>query len=392
MRWFLYVETHLRNLSASPFIWNGLVVVAVLAIAAVLPRLGNSLFSAVERCGCRIAERRGLAIVLIAAATILLRLVLLPWVPVPVPEVHDEFSYLLAADTFTRGHLANTPHPMWLYFDTFHVNQHPSYMSIYPPAQGAVLALGQILGNPWIGVLLSSAAMCAAVVWALQGWLPPRWALLGGILLLFRLAVFSYWMNSYWGGAVAALGGALVIGALPRIMRFRRPRDGIILGLGVVILANSRPFEGLIFCLPVAGALMIWLAHNRRLLWGSFVLPFLAIVLLGASFGAYYNWRGTGDPFLPPYILNVRSHFSIPQLVWQEARPPLQFQNAQFDAYYNGFWKNIARPTGTKAIRGAWMERLQYSVGFFLWPELCLPFLALPWMLRDRRVQLLICE
>src|SRR5260370_35911382 len=107
--------------------------------------------------------------------------------PVPQPKIHDEFSYLLAGDTFAHGHLANPPHPLWIFFDTFHVIQHPTYASMYPPAQGMVLALGKLLGNPWLGVLLSVAAMFRAIPWMLQGCMPSDWWLLGVVISQCRV-------------------------------------------------------------------------------------------------------------------------------------------------------------------------------------------------------------
>jgi hypothetical protein len=362
------------------------------------PHFGDRLAGAVENLGIQFAEHRRLAIFSLAAFTIALRLTLLWALPVPLPSVHDEFSYLLAADTFVHGRLTNPPHPMWVYFETFHVNQFPTYMSKYPPAQGAVLALGQLLGNPWIGVLLSTGTMCGAIVWALQGWLPPRWALLGGCLVVISIGIPDYWMNSYFGGSVAALGGALVLGALPRIRHFRRTRDALLMGLGMAILVNSRPLEGFIFCIPVLVVLVLWLFREGRDTFSMaaprLILPFCAVMLCCGIFDGYYNWRGTGHPLLTPYQVNDQAYWSTPPLYWKE-NPPRRYLNTQFDTFYN----ISSRNPGLRARIISFRQSLDFAIlvcytilSFCFSRVLSILFLVLPWMLADRRIRLLLIQ
>src|SRR5579862_547418 len=220
----------------------------------------NSLgLSRLEKFGKRLSARKSLSVALIGLSLFIIRGACAFSSGIPLPRYHDEFSYLLAADTFAHGRLTNPPHPMWIHFETYHVIWHPTYMSMYPPVEGLVLALGEVLGNPWIGQLLAASLMCAAICWMLQAWIPASWALLGGILVVARLGILSYWTNGYWCACMPALGGALVLGALPRIRKSQNGHDAVIMALGLFLLANTRPYEGLLLSAGVAIALFGWM-------------------------------------------------------------------------------------------------------------------------------------
>jgi hypothetical protein len=366
-----------------------------LALAFCWPRAGWKLFSRVERHLGRLARHRRLSLLAVGVSALTIRLCMLPLQPVPQPFIHDEFSFLLAGDTFASGRVTNPTHPMWQHFESFHITQKPSYMSMYFPAQGMVLAAGErITGNPWYGVCASAALMCSAICWMLQGWLPPRWALLGGILAVFRLALFSYWVNGYYGGAVAAIGGSLVLGALPRIIRSPLLSDMLLMSLGVALLANSRPYEGALLCAPVLWVLIWRMATKPHppapILLRRAAAP-VALLALTAGCMGYYNERVFGDPFTLPYQVNRAAYSSAPVFLWETPRKEPIYRHRVMREFYSKWeLKDFLYAKTPAGFISKTAQKLGTVVFFFYGTALMAPLITLPWVLRDKRLRFLV--
>ena len=386
------------GVTAHAFSWvlKVLKPVAIVAVVVYLqirfPQLWEKLgLARIERSGKRIARRKGLCVFLVGLCLFVIRGVGAILLGVPLPHYHDEFSYLLAADTFAHGRLTNPPHPMWVHFETFHVIWHPTYMSMYPPGQGLILALGEVLGSPWIGQLLASALMCAAVCWMLQGWIPARWALLGGVLVVARLGLLSYFTNGYWSACLPAVGGALILGALPRIEHGARRIHAVVMGVGLFILANTRPYEGFLLSVGVAVALFAWMCGKHgppaRVSWARVVLPLVLTLAPLAAWTSYYYYRVTGNPFRMAYTVNREMYAMGRYFIWQKSWPQKTYHHAKMQAQYE---RELREATEYKTLSGFLRRgrgKLYYFWQVYLVPPLPFVLIALPCAVRDRRLR-----
>jgi hypothetical protein len=271
------------------------------------------------------------------------------------------------------------------------------------------LAAGQLLGHPVIGVWLGMGLACGAGTYMLRTFVPARWAFVGGLLMASRLGM-SKWGWNYWGGGVGFAAGALFIGGWARVIRKPQPVSSVVMSLGLVLLANSRPLEGLLLCIPVGLTTLVWAARYMlraravRLasgtgaagkaepdrspqlgyLWRRVGLPALCVLAPAVAAGLYYNFRVTGNALRLPYVEYFEQNEITPPLLVQSAKSVMpEFRNkemreSQVDYTYYSY--NVQRQD-----RSVWIDYSLQKVAtwrsFFLGYGLILPLLVLPCVL-----------
>jgi hypothetical protein len=192
-----------------------------------------------------------------------------------------------------------------------------------------------------------------------------------------RLGTFSYWANSYCLGALAAIGGALVLGALPRIKRHQKVRDSLLMGLGLALLANTRPYESMFFSVPVGVALCVWMLGAkgpplRRSLLQT-ILPMGLILAAAAGYMAYYFWRTTCSPFVSPYLVYMRTYPAVPPFPWQPLNLTHHYNHPVMARFFLRDWEVYDYFQARRHPLDWFSGKASDFFGFYFGPLLALP-------------------
>ncbi len=222
-----------------------------------------------------------------------------------VPHIEDEHAYLFQAKVFADGKVVAASPPFARPFQVpFVIDRDGRRFSKYPPGFSFLLALGVLVGLPWIVNALCGALVLVAVYLigadllgppvglcaALLGLLSPLLLLQSSVLMshVSCCAALSFFAWTFWRC---------------RDRRRRHPLSyaigaGLCLGLGVLI----RPLTAA----GIGAAFLVLAVVDLFRSPGFFVRRYgvmLASGLLVAVLSPFYSYAATGDPFTNLYTM-----------------------------------------------------------------------------------------
>lgn len=258
----------------------------------------------------RARPRPGLLIALICALTLAATALVADRVFERLPHLEDEVAYLFQAKTLALGRLTvPTPEHAGAFWLPFVLDHRGLRFGKYPPGWPAVLALGELAGQPWL-VNPILAAVALYLVYRLgRALYDARTGLLAAALgatspLLYVLAG-SYlshlaslvWLLLFTLGFVRVTGSNFSERPDPAA-RWIAAASGAALGLAFL----TRSLTAVGYAIPFVGYGLFQVILCRGRGWPNYLLMALA----GAAVAALlplYQWAVTGDPRLNPYLL-----------------------------------------------------------------------------------------
>jgi len=220
----------------------------------------------------------------------------------------------------------------------------------------------------------------------LFGCLPPNWAAAGGLLAALHFGLAPRWVDSYWGGAFCAFGGALFFGALCRLHTSPSRSMALMAGLGWAIVWLTRPFESLVPLL-ISWGLITTLIIQQRHQWRRWIGPVALIIsvqVFAIGLTALHNRAVTGSFTTLPYQLSQQV-YGVPQsLLWQETVPEPVLRFPELKEVY--WWQREVKDWSIEEPVRRSVFVLDSAWRFFVNPWFSLPIVLLVFLLKDRQV------
>jgi len=242
-----------------------------------------------------------------------------------VPISIDELVQLVQAKTFASGRLWQPASPTPEFFSILNmVDSNGRYYGQFPPGGPAMLALGVLVGAPWL-VGPVCGAMAVAAFWSYVRVVEPQREVAVGAAVLFAIAPFAVFMSGSHMNHVPTLMWLIVaMATMARAMASSEPAPGFAFlnGLALGCAATIRPVDAFAFALPAG----IWYVSNAlgdRARWRDVIASGLGVAIPAAAM-LWVNAQTTGKPLLFGYqVLWGQSHdLGFHRAPWGMAHTP----------------------------------------------------------------------
>src|SRR3989338_608040 len=221
------------------------------------------------------------------------------------PNSGDEYSYLISANLFAQGKLAESSPPNKEFFDFFHVINDGKFYSKYPPGWPFLLSIGVIAGSTML-VNLAIAILSILVIYFICNEFFSGKVAKIAVLLTIISPYFLFNSASYFSHSASLLLFAICTYFYFKAQKSQKLIYWALIGLGVGAILNIRPLDAALFAIALIIHSALQLRAQKELikeiiqLAKKFAVFAVGVAILLAVFLAY-NFAQTQDPFLMPF-------------------------------------------------------------------------------------------
>lgn len=223
-----------------------------------------------------------------------------------VPGFIDSCAYMFQARLFAHGTLYAPIPPEPEFFEAQNVIIKDKWYSQYPPGYPILLAIGVILGIPWIINPIFGALTIVCIYLLAKELYGDSIAKISAVLTLLS-SFFIFMSSEFMSHSSTLFFITLAFISFVWMVKKKRPLlSAVVCGTSLGIALLCRPYTTVWICVPLCVAAI---AARKELSLRQILIGFIPIIIACLAFLAY-NYATTGNPLLFGYIaLHGKGHY-----------------------------------------------------------------------------------